>query len=168
MHSRGCTSTAEILENWFYLQTGSTRWTNILILFWKDRSSWEKEYKLYNSASSCATKQQATSTATATKTPEFPPISASAKFYTERTWTQVQRSEPVPGFNKASTSIHSGTRGSLQNSVYWRQSQLNRNHFFQDGVANEAGSEKQWTCFWGVFVLVLYLQETNLRERKFS
>ena len=60
------------------------------------------------------------------------------------------------------------TRGSLQNSVYWRQSQLNRNHFFQDGVANEAGSEKQWTCFWGVFVLVLYLQETNLRERKFS
>jgi hypothetical protein len=39
--------------------------------------------------------------------------------------------------------------------------------FLPGGVANEAGNEKQWTCFWGIFVLVLHLQETNLRERKF-
>ena len=100
MHNVGCTSTVEILENWFYLQTGSTGWTDKANTCFERIAFLEKNNKI-NSASSSATKQQPTSTATATKTPEFPPISASAKFYTDKkTWTQVQRSEPVPDFNK--------------------------------------------------------------------
>ena len=154
-------------QQWKFFKTDSTSelvQRGGTILLWKDCFSWERQQ--IDSASSCATEQQATSTATATKTQEFPPISESAKFYTERTWTQVRSTEPVPGFNKASTSIHSCTTILFaKNGKFW-QNQLNRNHFFQEGVANEVGSEKQRTCFWGGFVLLLHFTRNKSKRTK--